>query len=258
MVPELGGIPGDRAAMAKCQLRNDGDDMTGHEELQSRYDTMWCEAGPALVRGDVACDAQLAAGGDPRRGLTLIARPDAALAARFEALLDDLCAIEPAQYRHPVSDMHVTVLSLFTATADFQPELAREADYRAAVAAAVHGTPPFAIDFTGISASRGAVVVQGFPRDDVLEGLRERLRGELRARGLDGSLDGRYKLVTAHSTLLRFVQPLAEPAAFTQALRRWRDKPFGTLAVDAVELVLNDWYMSAGTLRCVDRHLLGS
>lgn len=232
--------------------------MASNDELQSRYDTMWREAEPALERGDVACDTQLAAGGDPRRGLTLIARPDAALAARFEALLDDLCAIEPVQYRHPVSDMHVTVLSLFTATTDFQPELAREDAYRAAVAAAVRGTPPFAIDFRGISASRGAVVVQGFPRDHVLAGLRARLRAELRARGLDGSLDGRYKLVTAHATLLRFVQPLAAPAAFTQALRQWRDKPFGTLTVDAVELVLNDWYMSAGTLRRIDRHRLGS
>ncbi|GGC11770.1 2'-5' RNA ligase family protein [Pseudoduganella buxea] len=232
--------------------------MAGHDELQARYDTMWREAEPALARGDVACDAQLAAGGDPRRGLTLIARPDAALAARFDALLDHLCAIEPAQYRHPVADMHITVLSLFTATTGFQPELAREDEYRSAVAAAVRGTPPFTIDFNGISASRGAVVAQGFPRGDVLGGLRERLRNELRARGLDGSLDGRYKLVTAHATLLRFVQPLAVPVAFTEALRRWRGRAFGAMTVDAVELVLNDWYMSTGTLRRIERHRLDS
>ncbi len=231
--------------------------MAGREQLQARYDAMWREAEPALVRGDVACDAQLATGGDPRRGLTLIARPDAALAARFDALLDDLCAIEPAQYRHPAPDMHVTVLSLFTATTDFQRELAREKDYRAAVAAAVRGTRPFTIDFTGISASRGAVVAQGFPRDDVLEGLRERLRDALRARGLDGSLDGRYKLVTAHATLLRFVQPPAAPVALTEALRQWRGRSFGTMTVDTVALVLNDWYMSAGTLRAIERHRLG-
>lgn len=227
------------------------------DDLQQRYDSMWRQAAPALARGDVACDAQLAAGNDPRRGLTLIARPAPALASSFDAMLDTLSAIDPHQYRHPASDMHVTVLSLFTATADHAAELARTDQYRAAVAAAVQGTPAFTIDFTGVSASRGAAVAQGFPRDDTLELLRERLRGELRARGLDGSLDGRYKLVTAHSTLLRFVRPLAEPARFTQALEGLRATPLGSMHVTALELVQNDWYMSSATLACLARYPLG-
>ncbi|AXA92106.1 2'-5' RNA ligase family protein [Massilia sp. YMA4] len=226
------------------------------DDLQERYDMMWQQAAPALACGDVVCDAQLAAGDDPRRGLTLIARPARALAASFDAMLDTLSAIDPHQYRHPAADMHLTVLSLFTATVDHGPELARADQYRAAVAAAVQGTPPFTIDFTGVSASRGAVVAQGFPRDDTLELLRERLRGELRARGLDGSLDGRYKLVTAHSTLLRFVRPLAEPERFTQALQRLRSEPLGSMHVTALELVRNDWYMSSATLACLERYRL--
>jgi 2'-5' RNA ligase len=225
--------------------------MTDLNDLQSRYDTIWHEAVPALARGDVACDAQLAAGNDPRRGLTLIARPDTQLAASFSALLDRLTDIEPAQYRHPIADMHVTVLSLFTATVNHGPELARAEAYRAAVAAAVAGTPPFTIDFNGITASRGAVLAQGFPQGDALPALRDRLREELRARGLDGSLDGRYKLVTAHSTLLRFVRPLTEPKHFHHTLTQLRDTPLGAMHVNALELVQNDWYMSGATL---ERH----
>ena len=225
--------------------------MTDPHDLQTRYDAIWHEAAPALARGDVACDAQLAAGNDPRRGLTLIARPDPQLAASFSALLDRLTDIEPEQYRHPVPDMHVTVLSLFTATVDHGPELARAAAYRAAVAAAMEGTPPFTIEFIGITASRGAVLAQGFPQGDALPALRDRLRDELRARGLDGSLDGRYKLVTAHSTLLRFVRPLTSPDRFHHTLAQLRDTPLGTMHVDAVELVQNDWYMSSVTL---ERH----
>lgn len=230
--------------------------MTDPYNLQARYDTIWHEAVPALARGDVACDAQLAAGNDPRRGLTLIARPDAQLAASFSALLDRLTDIEPDQYRHPIADMHVTVLSLFTATVDHEPELARAEAYRAAVAAAVQGTPPFVIDFTGITASRGAVLAQGFPRGDALPELRDRLRMELRARGLDGSLDGRYKLVTAHSTLLRFVRPLTEPARFLHTLTQLRETPLGAMHVNALELVQNDWYMSSATLERHVRHEL--
>ena len=230
--------------------------MTDPYDLQSRYDTIWDDAAPALARGDVSCDAQLVAGGDPRRGLTVIARPDAQLAASFSALLDRLTDIEPDQYRHPMADMHITVLSLFTATADHGPELARTAAYRAAVAAAVQGTPPFTIEFNGITASRGAVLAQGFPQGDALPALRERLREQLRLRGLDGSLDGRYKLVTAHSTLLRFVCPLSAPKAFLLTLTQLRDTPLGTMHVDALELVQNDWYMSSATLERHARHVL--
>lgn len=228
--------------------------MTDPHNLQARYDTIWHEAAPALACGDVACDAQLAAGNDPRRGLTVIARPEAQLAASFSALLDRLTDIEPDQYRHPVADMHVTVLSLFTATVDHGPELARAEAYRAAVAAAVRGTPSFKIDFTGITASRGAVLAQGFPQGDALPALRDRLREELRLRGLDGSLDGRYRLVTAHSTLLRFIRPLAEPKRFLHTLTQLRDTPLGTMHVNALELVQNDWYMSSATLERHARH----
>lgn len=230
--------------------------MTDPHDLQSRYDAIWHEAAPALARGDVSCDAQLAAGNDPRRGLTLIARPDPQLAASFSALLDRLTDLEPEQYRHPIADMHVTVLSLFTATVDHEPELARAEAYRAAVAAAVQDTPPFVVDFTGITASRGAVLAQGFPRDEALPELRDRLRDELRARGLDGSLDGRYKLVTAHSTLLRFVRPLTQPARFLHTLTQLRETPLGAMHVNALELVENDWYMSSATLERHARHEL--
>lgn len=226
--------------------------MNDAAALQAHYDAMWARAWPAVAAGDVDCDLRLAAGPDPRRGMTVIARPDAALAARFDALLDRLLEAAPGQYRHPRADMHMTVLSLFTVTENYAPQLARLDDWRAAVRAALAGVAPFAVDFRGITISRGAVLAQGFPRDGTLETLRERLRTELRARGLDGALDQRYRLVTAHSTLLRFVAPPADPARLAAALLAERDVDLGTLRVGALELVVNDWYMSSGVLRRVD------
>jgi 2'-5' RNA ligase len=226
------------------------------DSLQARYDDMWSTAWPAVSSGDIAVDERLSQGPDRRRGLTLIARPQPPLAQAFAAMLADLLACEPAQYVHPVADMHVTILSLFTATEHYAPQLERLADYRAVVADAVRDAGPFAIDFTGITMSRGAVVAQGTPQGPALEALRDRLRDGLRAHGLDGTLDQRYKLVTAHSTLLRFAAPLRDPARFVQALQAYREQPFGTMQVAAVELVFNDWYMSAGTLELIDRHVL--
>ncbi len=225
--------------------------------LRAHYDAMWERAFPAVAAGAVDLDARLAAGPDPRRGVTLIARPGPQLAARFDALLDRLAAAAPGQYRHPQPDMHLTILSLFTVGDDVAPALARLGDYRAAVRAAVAGVPAFAIDFDGIALSRGAVLARGFPCGPALETLRERLRAALRERGLDASLDQRYRLVTAHATLLRFVRPLAAPAQLAALLAALRDEALGVMRVDEVELVVNDWTMSRGSLRQVEALRLG-
>lgn len=223
---------------------------------------MWAAAWPAIAAGDVDCDPQLARldGGaapvDERRGLTLVARPGPALAARIDDLLDRLEACAPGQYRQPRADLHMTLLSLFTVSADYAPQLARLDDYRAAARAALEGVAPFEVDFRGVTVSRGAVLAQGFPRDAVLATLRERLRAALRERGLDGSVDGRYRLVTAHASLLRFARPLARPADFAAALADMRTLALGTLRVDALELVVNDWYMTQASVEVVQRFAL--
>lgn len=221
-------------------------------DLQAHYDAMWERAHGAIAAGDIDRDERVLAGPDPRRGLTLVARPGPALSASFDALLDRLAGAEPGQYRHPPADLHVTVLSLFTVTEDPGAQLAQLDGYRAAVHAAVKGIEAFEIGFEGITLSRGAVMACGYPRGAALETLRERLRGELRARSLDASLDQRYRLVTAHATLLRFATALQQPARFAALLESLRDAPLGSMRVDQLELVINDWYMSSAQLARVD------
>jgi 2'-5' RNA ligase len=220
--------------------------------LPAHYDAMWERAFASIAAGDIECDRRLAAGPDPRRGLTVIARPGPVLEARFDALLDRLAAVAPGQYRHPAADMHLTVLSLFTVSEDPSFALARLDDYRAAVREAVRGIAAFEIALRGITLSRGAVMACGYPQDGMLEKLRERLRLQLRGRGLDGTLDGRYRLVTAHASLMRFVEPLVDPMRFTRELEALREEPLGMMQVKELQLVVNDWYMSSGSLQLVD------
>jgi 2'-5' RNA ligase len=224
--------------------------------LQSHYDAMWDGAWPAVSRGDVECDLHLTGGLDPRRGISLVARPDAALAARLADLQDRLADADPRQYRQPLSDLHMTVLSLFSVTEHCASHLARRADYATAVRAAVKGIPSFDVDLAGITTSHGAVLVRGFPRDDTLERLRTRLRDVLRVCGLGAGLDQRYRLVTAHMTVLRFVVPPADPARLAAALVALRDAPLGTMTVDTLELVVNDWYMSSAAVEPIERFAL--
>lgn len=220
-------------------------------QLQFHYDAMWNRAFSAVARGDIDCDTHLAAGRDPRRGLTLIARPDQALQARFDSLLDRLAEFEPRQYRYPVADMHVTILSLVTVSDNPAPQLLRLADYDASVRTALDGVEAFEIDFQGITMSRGAVIAQGIPRGPALEALRERLRAELGDKGLGASLDQRYRLITAHMTLFRFTSPLQEAQRFTALLESLRHEPLGCMVVNEVELVTNDWYMSGNSVERV-------
>jgi 2'-5' RNA ligase len=227
-------------------------DSAADTHLHSHYDAMWAAAFGAIARGDIDCDTYLAAGRDLRRGLTLIARPGPALRARFDAVLDRLADAEPQQYRYPASDMHMTVLSLLTVTDDPAPQLLRIADYRAAVRAALAGMDAVDIDFAGITLSRGAVLARGFPRGPALEALRARLRDALRDRGLHDALDQRYRLVTAHTTLFRFVAPLQDAQGFAALLAHMRDEPLGPMRVEEVELVTNDWYMTRNSVERVE------
>ena len=219
--------------------------------MQIHYDKRWDNAFVAVANGDIDCDTHLAAARDPRRGLTLVARPGPALQARFDAVLDRLAGAEPQQYRYPAADLHMTILSLFSVTPHPAPQLLRLPDYAAAIGDALDGIAAFDIDFRGITLSRGAVLAQGFPRSPVLETLRARLRSTLDDRGLGDLLDQRYRLVTAHTTLFRFVAPLQASRHFAALLRSLRDAPLGCLHVGEVELVINDWYMSSNTVERV-------
>ena len=190
--------------------------------------------------------------------MTLLFRPSERIRERVIALLDELRALEPDQYYYHPAELHVTFLSLFTATEAHEPFFARAEDYVAAVTASVGRLVPFPMAFAGITASPGAILVQGFTDADTLNAARDSLRQELHARGLNRGLDERYRLETAHMTVARFRQPLRNGTAFAKALERMRNFDFGKFDVEALELVRNDWYMSRANTECLCSYKLGN
>lgn len=230
-----------------------------HEALAARYDALWDDAAPVVRRGEGILDPWVTQKhADARRGLTLLARPGPELARCVDTFLAALRAAEPEQYFQPTADLHLTVLSLFGATADHAPYLARLDDFRAAADEALRDVPAFTVKVEGVTVSRGAVLARGFPRDGTLERVRERLRSALAARGLGGGLDQRYRLQTAHLTLVRFAAPLSRPQAFVQALVAARRHAFGEMEVREMELVVGDWYQSAECTRRVQTYALSA
>ena len=230
-----------------------------HQEdaVAARYEALWADAQPKIAQGAVQMDEHLNdKSSDARRGLSVVARPPTSVAQSYRAFRDEAQGLEPALYAHRPSELHVTVLSLFTATADYEPHRARRPQYQAAVADALAGAAPFSIVFRGVTASPGAVMLQGFPQSEALNALRGDLRCTLTERGLGDGLDGRYTVITAHMTVLRFRAALRRPAAFAALLARYRDHVFGKIYVQALQFVEHDWYLSAEKTEVLNTYAL--
>lgn len=208
---------------------------------QAVYDRMWMESAPLVRSGAVQIDPYLKRQDeDTRRGVTLLLRPSTEV---VNALLDFMAAIEviePDAYYYPPQDLHVTVLPIAAGVDAGRFSLP---EHDAVLREVLHRFEPMEVDFSGVTLSREAVMMQGFAQRDALNGLREAVRDGLRAAGLGGDIDRRYKVTAAHSTFMRFAAPLRDPARLVDVLAEARTRDFGHSRVQMLELVGNDWFM---------------
>jgi 2'-5' RNA ligase len=223
------------------------------------YDRLWSEAESHFQNGQVEIDPYLVdRTGDQRLGLSVIGRPDPIVCQRIVSFLDQVKLVAPEQHFYQSSEFHLTILSLFTATEAFEPHWSNRVTYQAAVDQAVHAGQAFEVQYQGVTASKGAVMIQGFASDPQLSQLRARLRQALREAGFGDGLDQRYAIETAHSTVLRFKsQPLNLPALLA-LLRDNRATDFGTTTFHELLLVKNDWYMSHDQVEVLARYPLAA
>lgn len=210
--------------------------------LPAHYATLREAALHRFAQGEAEIDSLLDSQQDTRRGLTLLARPPAAVAEAITTLLSELQQVEPAQYYYPAPDLHLTVLSLISCHPGFALTDVDVAAYRQVVARVVHGTPPFVVQLSGLTASPGGILVQGFPADGHLNTLRTRLREAFQTSGLPQSIDQRYRLQTAHLTVARFRQPPRSYQHLIDFVEKYQQQVIGPWEVASLELVFNDCY----------------
>jgi 2'-5' RNA ligase len=214
------------------------------------YDRLWDEINERLAAGAVAIDRHLLEReADRRRGITLIARPGPQAAARIAGLIGELRAQEPEQYFYRPDELHITIMTLVSASDSFDLNHTPLAAYQSILAGLLAQFCPFRIDFRGITAGPGAVLVQGFVESDRLNQLREAIRCDLGRADLGENLDTRYRIVTAHTTVMRFRAPLRDPQQLAVRLRAARERDFDSALVDRLDFVFNDWYMSRDRVR---------
>ena len=174
--------------------------------------------------------------------------------ARLGAVVDELKAIVPGQHVYRPDELHVTLLSLISAAADFDLDAVPLDDYRAVLGELFAQVPPFTIRFTGVTASPDTVFVCG--QSDTLNALRDRLRDDLTRAGLGETLDRRYRIVTSHSTVLRFQSQPDHLPELVRYLAARRAHEVGAFGVEMVEFTFNDWYMSHDVVRVLDTYRL--
>lgn len=216
------------------------------DNLLKHYERMWQDAIRRLQNGQYEQDPLIHSKNDTRRGVAALSylKRNPHLVKEVDNFLAELKHTGPHQYFYPESDLHLTVLSIISCEPGLcLDDLDREA-YTKTFRRAVENTGPMKIHFQGVTASPSCILLQGFPEGGALRHVRDRLREQFNASGLKTSIDVRYKVSTAHATVSRFCSPIHDTTALLKHLSRYRNHDFGTLEIDEIELVFNNWYQN--------------
>ena len=126
--------------------------------LIQHYDAMRRTAIDQLQQHGPSLDPLLDLGQDTRRGITLVARLSAGVAANIAAVLADFHQSDPDQYYYPISDIHLTVLSIISCYPGFALNGIKVEDYQRTAGAIARQAAPFDIRFFGLTASPNGVM----------------------------------------------------------------------------------------------------
>lgn len=211
-------------------------------KIQKIYDDMWVNAIQRIKDNKYEVDNLINSPKDTRRGVTVLSYLSNDIAVGIRELLDKLKRIEPEQYYYSTNEFHLTVLSIITCVKDFKLSDIDVKAYSDAFEQAVEDIGPIQISYTGVTASPSCILVQGFPDNEQLNILRDKLRAIFKKLNLYTTIDLRYEISTAHSTVVRFRAPLRNRYAFIELLSKYRKSDFGTFEVDRLDFVFNNWY----------------
>lgn len=224
--------------------------------LVEHYNRLYYASINDIKKDKYVIDPLIDSSTDNRFGLTLLFRTDETINNQIQAFLSHLRNIEPNQYYYPNSDIHVTVLSIISCYSRFNLEQISIDDYRNIIVESLMDCISFEIDFRGITASSSCIMIQGFPSDNSLEKLRDRLRYNFKNSQLQQSIDTRYSINTSHSTVARFRTPFTRKEDYLAVLEEYRNYFFGTLKVKTLEFVYNDWYLRKSSAKLLDAFLI--
>lgn len=225
-------------------------------DLSAHYQSLFQSSLDKLRQNDYFIDDQITNAQDRRRGITLLIRPDANTKSRVLQMVGELRQRAPSQYFYPASDLHITVMSIISCYNGFQLEAIDPKKYVEVIEKSLRGITPFGVHYAGITLSPTGPLLAGFPENNHLKLLRDQLRRNFGASPLQQSLDKRYAIQTAHSSIMRYQCPLQDHDKLIQYLLANQYTDLGRFVVSELELVYNDWYQRAENVTLLHRFRL--
>ena len=210
--------------------------------LENHYKKLYHYSIDKISSDNYHIDTLIDSKNDRRFGLTLIIRPSNEIKKKIQNFLKNIKEIEPNQYYYPNSDIHITVMSIISCYSDFDMSKIDVQKYIDLTEKCLLKGIDLNITFKGITASPSGVMVQGFMNNNELNDIRNRLRKAFKNSNVEQSLDKRYLIQTAHSTIIRFRKELSQKEKFLELLDNSINYDFGSFKVNKFELVYNDWY----------------
>lgn len=211
-------------------------------DLNQHYNQLYKKSSAAILAGNYDVDSQIFNQSDSRFGITILIRPSERIKANIQLFLKELKEIDSSQYYYPDSDIHITVMSIISCYEGFSLDRIAVKDYIEIIQNSLVDMNRIKINFKGVTASSSALMIQGFPVDESLNNLRNTLRENFKKSTLEQSIDSRYTISTAHSTIMRFQKKLQNPEKLMAIVEKFRDYNFGEFTIENLELVSNDWY----------------
>ena len=211
-------------------------------DLKKFYDKLYQASIQKIQSDSYQVDKLIDSDNDKRFGITLLLRPDNSVKVNIQKFLSEIKVIEPHQYFYRDSDLHVTVMSIISCYDGFNLSQIRIKDYVETIKKSIMGVSCFNIEFKGLTASPSCLMVQGFFENNTLTQIRDNLRVDFKDTALEQSMDKRYAIQTAHSTIFRLKEDIENKESFLDTLEKYRDYYFGAFTVNSLELVFNDWY----------------
>ena len=224
--------------------------------LTEHYNQLYKKSSKAILTEQYKLDPQINNPSDSRFGLTLLIRPSETIKANIQLFLEEIKAIESNQYYYPDSDIHITVMGIISCYEGFTLDQINIPEYIDLIEQSLVELDQIEIEFRGLTASPSAIMIQGFPTDESLNIFRNKLRESFKNSTLEQSIDSRYTIAAAHSTVMRFQEKLENTKQLIQVAEKFRDYNFGKFQVKKLELVYNDWYQrERNTIHLADFNL---
>ena len=221
--------------------------------LKEHYNKLYNDSIQRIQTDSYQIDDLIDSDSDSRFGITLLLRPDHRVKEEIQKFLNKIKRIEPEQYYYQNSDLHVTVMSIISCYNGFDLSQIKIEDYIKIIRRSIDELRSFDIEFRGLTASPSCLMVQGFLKDDTLNQIRSNLRNNFKNSDLEQSLDKRYAIQTAHSTIFRLKKKLDNKEKFLRTIEEYRDHYFGIFKVNTLELVFNDWYQRKEYVKTLHR-----